>query len=159
MSFAYKPMTEAEAMKARFDLMKDGDYDAVIEKSEAKISGSGNSMIDLSLAVYDENGVEHHIRDFLIFTSRMQWKAGHCADSAGLSDEYLNNTFKPEMLVNKNVRVRVRSQEGNEIPADKLKGKPAGSKYPDKNVIDDYLVRAAKSAPTNSPDFNDDVPF
>lgn len=162
--FNYEVMTEEEAMKARFQLLEDGDYPAVIKKVTPRNSASGNSMFDMDLDIYDDNGTPHNMRDFLVFTTQMMWKVIHCVESGGLVKEYMEKKLTPELLENVNVRVRVKTQLGSEIPLDKLKGKPSGSKYPDKNVIEDYLkpedpLKVKKIAEKKSDFISDDIPF
>lgn len=162
--FDYEVMTEQDAMKERFQLMKDGEYDAVVDKAEARISAnSGNPMMELNLTVYDEEGKPHQIRDFLVFTKNMMWKAIHCADSADLTKEYEEKKFCPELIQGKGVRIKVSTQEGSVIPQDKLKGKAIGSRYPDKNVVDDYVKKDEQkplAKPVEDDPFGQDqIPF
>lgn len=155
--FDYEPMSEQEALKARFHLMRDGEYDAVIDKAEAKPSNAGNNMIKVELSVYDETGKPNPVTDYWVFTPNMMWKAIHGTDSAGLSKEYEEKKFNPDMLCGRNVRVIIGTQVGNKIPLDKLNGKPPGSRYPDKNVVEDYVKNDGKKS-TIKPvdDFKDD---
>lgn len=140
--FAYDAMTEQEAMNSRYQLMKDGEYDAVIITSEDKISAnSGNPMMDMTLHVYDEDGKSHDVRDFLVFTKSMMWKVIHCADSAGLNKEYMEGKFCSDLVNGCSVRVKIGTEIGSEIPEDKLKGKPLGSRYPNKNKVEDYIKK------------------
>ncbi len=160
--FTYDPITEEQAMRERYQLLPDGEYDGVIEKAEARVSGSGNPMIDTTITVYDKQGRTHSIRDFLVFTPNMQWKAIHCAKSCGLEKEYEEKKFCPEIMVKKNVRVLLGSQTGKVIPTEKLNGKAPGALYPDKNVIEDYLARNGETVNkvTAQDDFiSDDIPF
>jgi Protein of unknown function (DUF669) len=162
--FDYDPMTEQEAQEARFDLLPDGEYDALIENSIDKVSAnSGNPMMDMTLLVFDKNGKGHPVRDFAVFTKSMMWKVIHLAESAGLEKEYLEKKFCSAIVRNRSVRVKVSMQKGDEIPVDKLKGKPPGSRYPDKNRIDDYLKKGATPKPVKveEPFLDDDidVPF
>lgn len=140
MAFTYDVLTESEAMQERFQLLKDGEYDAIIASSEDRMSkNSGNPMMDMTLSVYDDNGHIHTVRDFLVFTKSMMWKIVHCADSAGLSKEYLDQKFCSDIIVGKSVRVKISTEEGGEIPLPNLNGKAIGSKYPSKNKVDDYV--------------------
>lgn len=156
----YKAMSEEDVMKARFNLLEDGEYDAVVKVATPSMSKSQNAMADMTLAVFDKMGNAHDIRDFLVFTPNMLWKVKHFCDSAGLEQLYLDEKFTPEHAANQHVRVKVKTQQGNEIPFDKLNGKPVGSKYPDKNVIEDYVI--GKSNVIGKPEdefINDAIPF
>jgi hypothetical protein len=121
-------------------------------------------MYEVDLDIYDVNGVIRSVRDFWVFSRTMSWKVIHAAEACGLIEEYKNKTFLPEVIRNKNCLVSVRTQEGKEIPMDKLKGKPVGSKYPTKNVINDYLKlnQSDINAPVKNKvedQFSDDIPF
>ena len=156
--FQYQIYTEQEALEERFNLLKEGEYDAVITSSQDKVSAnSGNPMMDIILQVFDENGKARDVRDFLVFTKSMMWKVIHFADSAGLISQYEQGKLCSEVAIGSRVRVKITIEEGSEIPADKLKSKPAGSKYPDKNKVEDYV----KKNDQNQEDkiLDDDVPF
>lgn len=161
--FDYEVMNEQEAMNERFQLMKEGEYDAIISASQDTVStNSGNPMMDMTVSIFDDNGKSHDVRDFLVFTKPMMWKVVHCADSAGLIPEYENHKFCSEVVIGKRVRVKITVEQGSEIPPDKLKGKPIGSKYPDKNKIEDYVKKEdQKPLASNRSDsfLDDDIAF
>jgi hypothetical protein len=72
---------------------------------------------------------------------------------------YSSGHFCSAELKDKRVRVKVGTEDGNEIPVDKLNGKSFGSKYPSKNKIEDYLkVDAQRQLPTEALE-DIDVPF
>jgi len=159
----YEVMSEQEAMQERFQLLKEGVYDAVISASMDTISAtSGNPMMAMTVSVYDENGKSHDIKDFLVFTKALMWKVIHFSDSAGVLKEYAEGKLCSDVAINKRVKVKIVVEEGNEIPQDKLKGKPLGSKYFDKNKIDDYVKKSEWNSvdKKSSNNFQDDeVPF
>lgn len=138
--FAYDVMSEQEAIEERFNLLKEGEYDAVVLSSQDKVSAnSGNPMMDVILQVFDENGKAREVRDFLVFTKSMMWKVIRFADSAGLIKQYESGTLCSEKAIDSRVKVKIVIEEGSKIPEDKLKGKPLGSKYPNKNKVEDYI--------------------
>lgn len=142
MGFLYQPITEQEAIEERFNLLKEGEYDAVITASLDKVSAnSGNPMMDITLQVFNEAGKARDVRDFLVFTKTMMWKVIHFADSAGLLPQYEEGKLCSEVAIGNRVRVKITVEKGGEIPQDKLKGKPAESKYPDKNKVEDYIKK------------------
>src|SRR5262245_43701856 len=155
----YKALNEEEALKARFNLLEDGEYDALVRIATQKVSSSGNVMAELILTVFDDQGEGHTITDYLVFTRNMLWKIKHFCDSAGLQEAYLKDSFMPQMAEKQHVRVALSRRTGNEIPVDKLNGKPYGTRYPDKNVVDDYVARTGKplGLPTQPNDQN--IPF
>jgi hypothetical protein len=159
----YEPLTEQEAMQERFQLLKEGEYDAVIAASLDKVSASsGNPMMDMTIQVYDENGKGYDVRDFLVFTKGMMWKVVHFADSAGLLEQYESGKLCSEVAVGNRVRVKIVIEEGSEIPKDKLKGKPIGTKYSSKNKVEDYIKRSehktSAKKTTDDPFEDDDIP-
>lgn len=156
----YRALNEEDVMKARFNLLEEGEYDAVVKVVTHTLSKSNNVMADMTLAVFDKMGNPHDIRDFLVFTDKMLWKIKHFCDSSGQEKLYLDEKFTPEDASNQHVRVRVKIQQGSEIPFDKLNGKPIGSKYPDKNVIEDYVAGKNNVIGKPKDEFVDsDVPF
>ena len=164
MGFSYTIMSEQEAIAERYQMIKPGEYDAIISASVDKVSASsGNPMMDMTLTVFDEYGKDHDVRDFLVFTNSMMWKVIKFANSAGLSNEYGDGKLCSEVAIGKKVRVKIGIDEGKEIPFDKLKDKPMGSKYPDKNKVEDYIKKEDQKPLYNNdlpPDhLDDEVPF
>jgi hypothetical protein len=162
--FSYDPMSEEQAQQERFSLLPEGLYDASIEKFEGRMSSSGNRMVVFDLNVYDNNGHIHSLKDFIAFTPKMSWKLRHHCVSAGLEKEFMAKTWRPHMSVGKMVRVKVVVQAGQEIPADKLKGKAPGAMYPDRNSVDDYIAVSGVNSPATAPShaadgFDDSIPF
>jgi len=159
--FNYTPVTLNEAMQDRFQLLKEGIYDAVIESSQDRLSSSGNPMLDMMLQVYDENGKAHAVRDFLVFTKGMMWKVVHFAAAAKLVKEYEEGKLCSEVAVGATMRVKICIDPGSLIPEDKLNGKALGSKYPDKNKVEEYVCESNKTESSGDIDNNldDDVPF
>lgn len=154
--FNYTPLTLEEAIEERYNLLKGGEYDAVISASHDKQSSTGNAMMDITLQVFDENGKARDVRDFLVFTKTMMWKVIHFADSAGLLKQYEEGKLCSEVAIGQRVRVKIGLEEGSEIPQDKLKGKAAGSKYPDKNKVEDYIKKDDQKPLSSN---NDSDPF
>jgi hypothetical protein len=157
----YRALNEEDVMKARFNLLDDGEYDAVVKMASRRMSQAGNVMADMVLSVFDENGHPHDVRDFLVFTQAMLWKIKHFCDSSGQEQLYKDDKFTPEDAAMQHVRIRLGRQIGNEIPEDKLNGKPYGSRYPDKNVVEDYIAGKNATPPAaKKDDFHDDlIPF
>lgn len=162
--FQYNVMSEHEAMAERFQLMKEGIYEGVVTSSKDTNSSTGNPMMDMIVTVYDENGKAHDIRDFLVFTNAMMWKVIHFANSANILKEYEEGKLCSQVAIDKRVMVKVVVEEGKEISQEKLKDRPAGSKYPDKNKIAEYIKKDLPQEATSQPKINssfvdDDIPF
>ena len=163
MGFSYTVFSEQQAIEERFNLLREGEYDAVISASQDKQSASsGNPMMDLTLQVFDDNGRSRDVRDFLVFTKSMMWKVINFANSAGLMVPYEAGRLCSDVAVGNRVRVKITVEPGSLIPQDKLNGKPMGSRYPDKNKVQDYIKRDAakpKEQPIlNDPFEDDDLP-
>lgn len=138
--FSYEVLTEEEALKERFNILPDGDYDAVVIAAENRLSSnSGNPMIDITLQVFDENGSSQDVRDFIVFTKKMMWKVIHFATSANLMEAYQDQKLSAEVVIGSRVTVKIKTESGGLIPDYKLKGKLPGARYPDKNKVDDYI--------------------
>ena len=158
--FNYEVMSKQDAENNRFQLMEKGQYQAVFIKQTFKQSASGNPMLEVDLEVYDNNGIPHAIRDFLVFSKNMMWKVIHAAESIGKLEEYEKGTFGDVCLVGLSTIVDIDIQAGKPIPSEKLNGKPEGSLYPTRNVINDYIAgnkNITKDASKEA--FNDDIPF
>lgn len=159
--FQYDVMSEQEALAERFQLIKEGIYEGIITSSQDTKSSTGNPMMDMIVTVYDENGKPHEVRDFLVFTKTMMWKVIHFCDSAGILKEYETGNLCSKVAIDKRVMVKIVVEEGKEIPQDKLQGKSMGSRYPDKNKVDEYIKQSDQGSKTpatgdNPPPFTDD---
>lgn len=160
--FDYEPLNEVEVMQLRYQLLPEGTYDATIFKAESKVSKTNKNMLVLQLNVYTPEGSIKSITDYVVLIPTMLWKFRHLCQAADILKEYTEKTFTPDMLEGKNIKIKIKTQAGAEIPMDKLNGKPPGTCYPAKNTIEDYMFTAAKevrhtSEPSN--DFNDDLDF
>ncbi len=158
---SYDPMTKEQAEIERFSLAKEGYYPGFIEDSTDKISKSGNSMMEMQLRLYKEDGSSFSFTDYLVFNPKTMWKVVNCAESSGTIKEYNERKFCSEVVKNKKVKVWVGIQEGQLIPDEKLNGKPSGSKYPDKNVAKDYLKQDQEllGVKENETFSDDEIPF
>lgn len=158
MSYSFNPKTDEEI--ARSNLLEAGVYNFEVGKAERQISQSNNPMAKLNLKVWDANGLVVPVFDYLVFSdvNLCIKKVKHFCEAVGLAEEYKQGQI-PEELEGYSGKLELKVEEGGLIPDDKLKGKPKGSKYPDKNVVVDYIKRttvtaANKDAPAD--DFFDD---
>lgn len=135
MGFNYNAMNEEDCQKARFDLIPDGEYPFYVEGATEKLSKAGNDMIELSLVIWDRDGKEHKIKDFLLATERMMWKNRHFCESTSMIDVYEANQFCASHAVGKNGKCKIGQQKGQ--PKDR--SNPNGEKHPDRNVVVDYI--------------------
>jgi hypothetical protein len=131
--WSYEPLSEEAAEKERqFVLLEDGTYNFEVVSAEAKQSKTGNPMIELHLKIWDKDGKDHLVYDYLVGTSNMAWKLRHFCASIGLSKEYESGTFKPFQSEQKTGIAIISWQAG--------KQKPDGSFYKNKNVVEDYIL-------------------
>jgi len=137
------------------DLLPAGQYDAVIMSAADKVSAvkpdgsGGNEMIELQLQVFDAQGTEFGVQDFLTATPRMQWKIRHLCESAHV--EYEQEDLPASAFEGKNVRINVTVE--------------THPKFGPQNRVADYLPRsngvALKDAPIQNrlDPVDADIPF
>lgn len=150
----YQPKTEEQIAKE--GLLPEAIYEAEIIESEAKTSKSGNEMIALKVKVFDEEGGQHIVFDYIVFGNNFgERKFRHAAVACNLLDKYTAGKLEADDFVNTMCRVEVKQQKGT-------------TEYPNpKNIIFDYIERdqdlqAIKKqvAPKKSDeDLNDGIPF
>lgn len=147
MALKFKPKTEKELQEA--NLAAEGDYDFEVLTAEDTVSKTGNPMIKLKVGLYQGEAIRHHVYDYLL--PAMGHKLRHFCDCTGLLSAYEAGTLCAEDCKGRAGKCRVI------ITEDK------NGKYPDRNAIDDYLIRAPKplAAQTQNdvPPADDDVPF
>lgn len=114
-----------------FPLIEPGDYDFEVEAAEPKRSSSGNDMIALTLKVWDGDGMERKVWDYLVDTDKAEWKTRHFCRSTNMMNAYESGELSADMLIGAAGKCRVNVQKG--------KPNPAGGMYSDKNVVRDYL--------------------
>jgi hypothetical protein len=165
MSYNFNPMTDEE-LEAN-NLIEDGEYDFEVVKSTRSTSSKGNPMAALQITIWDKEGKTHTVFDWLVFSqiNLCIKKVSHFCSAVGLLEEYKKGEI-PEDLERFCGRAIIGQVLGQEIPEEKLQGKPIGSKYPDKNVVVDYVKGSAKprkvgvdKEPSESKEFDDDIPF
>lgn len=142
----FTPKTEKEVAEA--GLLPKGTYDFEIVEAKDKVSKSNNEMIELKVAIYDENGSARFIFDYLL--ESVAYKLRHAAYACGLGAHYENGVLSAHDFVGKSGQAEVIIQ------------KDKTGQYSDKNSVRDYVVGANGTAHKNgnaSADLNDEVPF
>lgn len=152
MSYSFNPMTEEELNSA--SMIEEGFYDFEVVKSTRKTSKSGNPMAELNINVWDKEGKQHLIFDYLVFSTVPLniKKVKHFCDAVGLQDQYKQGQI-PEELERYCGKVLIGIQEE--------KPNPNGGCWPKKNIVVDYLKSDKESSkkPIESNELNDDIPF
>lgn len=135
------------------NLLPEGIYSFQVIKAEEKISKSNNEMIVITLKVWDKDGRERLLTDYLLDSFAKKIK--HFVKVTGLENKYELGSITAEDCLNKIGDVHVIIQKGNP--------KPEGGFYSDKNSVNDYIAKINQNQSTLQPiknDFiDDDLPF
>ena len=144
-----------EALKA-FKPLEPGIYNFQVVNAVAKTSKNGHEMIELQLCIWDRDGRERMIKDWLL--DAMAFKTRHFAEGCGLLDKYNHGEITPDDCFNKSGKVDLVIQKG--------KPRPDGEgNFPDRNSVKDYVksgIKPTESQASNQvEDFFDDsvIPF
>jgi hypothetical protein len=151
MSFSFPVYTneQIEELKVSF-LIDPGSYNFEVLKATNKTSSKGNPMMEMQLKVWDNNGKEHIIYDYLLSSPTWAFKIKHFCESIGLS--YDKGGFETWDCENKFGKCEIIIQKGAK--------KEDGSFYPEKNSVKDYIKKDnLPSTSKNNLDMNDDLPF
>jgi hypothetical protein len=159
MSYSFQPLSDNELNA--INLVEDGEYEFEVVKSTRKTSRAGNPMAELQIKFWDKMGMIHTVYDYLVFSTVPLniRKVKHFCEAVGLDEEYKSGSI-PEELSGYTGEIKISTDPGQEIPEDRLQGKPKGSKYPSKNVVDDYIKGdGIKKMVEKDNLLSDDVPF
>jgi hypothetical protein len=127
MTMSFSPMSEDELNES--GLAPKGEYGFDVLTAKDKISkSSGSPMIEVKIGLYRNGTVANHVYDYLL--PSIPHKLRHFCDSVGLLKQYQSGTLC------------AADCEGRSGTA-KIDIEPAGN-YPAKNVVKDYVLRAAK---------------
>lgn len=147
-----KPLSQDELKQG--DLMENGIYDFQVIKATEKISKSGNEMIELQLKVWESNGRERFIFDYLL--EQLEYKIGHFAECVGLYPKYQDGMLSAHDCEGKSGQCKIYIQKGKDG-------------YSDKNAIADYILdsdaqaakqdRKTKAAEQGDNFVDDEIPF
>ncbi len=151
MNFQPRTVEEITNEKRQFatqSLLPPGWYDFEVMAAEEAVSKkSGKDMIKLKLRVFNPNGGEKHVYDYLIETAPTH--LFDFCESVGLENEYHAGTLTADDCIGKAAKVQI-------IIDDKDKN------YPPKNVAKNYAAPQSfvKTAPDASADVdNDSIPW
>jgi hypothetical protein len=121
MSLSFNPLSEEEVL----NLIEPGIYHfEVKEATEGFSQGSGMPRIALIVKVWDKNGREKIIFDYL--TTSLLYKIKHFCDATGLEKVYESGKFSASDCTGKSgkCKIKIDSQEG----------------YQPKNSVADYVA-------------------
>jgi hypothetical protein len=115
-------LNEAE-LKAQRGTIEPGECDfEVVVAEETTSKASGQPMLKLQLKVWDKNGREGFVFDYI--TADAQWKIKNLCDAIGHSDLYLSGTVHQGSLVGQCGKAMIKIQEdktGKYGPSPKVK--------------------------------------
>ena len=138
------PRTEKEI--AELNLIPPGVYDFEILDGMDKVSKAGSEMIELKLKVWDGNGAERIIFDYLL--DAMAFKLRHAAELCGLIDQYNAGRLNGHSFKGKTGKLKLGIQ------------KDKNGVYADKNVVADYVTQKVVEAMASHKEAIDDaIPF
>lgn len=146
----FKPKSEEEINAE--GLWPMGFYPFEILEGSDEVSGSGNDMIKLKVQLFNQDGDNIIVFDYLL--EKLAYKLRHCAEVCGLLDKYQSGELHGDDFIGKSGSAKVGIQKDKQ------------GQYPDKNTISDYVVQKSQphstpvaSAPVSAPALNDEIPF
>lgn len=150
--------SEEQSQCERFELLPDGIYEFIVTEALFTTSKAGNPMLKLVLSVYDKNGDERRVYDYLLGMQKMAYKVRHFFRSIGLIDEYERGIFNQAiqegqsdlLLRDRRGKAKIGFQTGKE--------KPDGTKYHNSNCVNDYVCESEMN-PQEDNFINDDITF
>ncbi len=146
----FTPKTEKEIQEA--NLIPVGIYPFEIVTAIDTQSNARNDMIKLGIKLWDIEGNERHVYDYLLEV--MEYKLRHCAYACGLGDKYESGVLAAADFEGRTGSLKLG------IKKDKT------GQYPDQNNVSDYIVKDnhENQAPKHdsrpvSAILNDEIPF
>ncbi len=129
MNFTPKTVEEIETEKREFatqSLLPKGWYDfEVMEAEDTKSKKSGKDMIKLKLRVFNPNGGEKHVYDYLIETAPTH--LFDFCESVGLENDYHAGTLTAQDCIGKSAKVKIAIDDKDENYEPKNVAKNYGS--------------------------------
>ncbi len=146
----FQPKSEKDVQAAM--LAPKGDYDFQVLEAQDTVSKTGNAMIKINIGIFRGEAMSNRVFDYLV--PSMEAKLRHFCDTCGILAAYEAGTLSAEDCKGRSGRVRLIIEEDET------------GKYDPKNVVKDYICRAAKPlatttapAPDQIPGAEIDVPF
>lgn len=152
----FTPKTEKEIQEE--NLWPTGEYAFEILEAENAVSKSGNDMIKLKVAIYNDDGNRRVAIDYLM--EAISYKLRHACEACGLLEKYETGFLEAGDFIGKTGFLRLGVQ------------KDKNGQYPDKNAVNDYLKPGDEKAlshhntakgngyqPQVSDPLGDEIPF
>ena len=128
-----QPKSEAEL--AAYKIWKKGEYAFEITEATQKTASTGKIMIEMKVRVFDGDGGEKTITERLLAETPL--KLAHAAQACGIHDKYLAGEIADADFIGKTGRLFLGIEKDKQ------------HKFPDKNVVTDYVVPPAKNGSFN----------
>lgn len=130
-------LSDDELPKNNFEPLPDGEYDFQVKTATAKTSAKGNEMLELVLIVWDQDGKQRQVWDYLTATIEMEHRIRHFCRATGLDEIYNTGNVSPADVAGASGRVILKTQDAR---TDRATGKT----YEARNVVRDYVVPEEK---------------
>jgi hypothetical protein len=139
----FTPKSEEEITSE--NLLPAGIYQFEIVEAKEQVSKSQNEMIKLTLKVWDNDGGEHYVYDYLL--ESIAYKLRHAAEVCNLLDKYESGHLSADDFINKSGSLKL------DIKKDKT------NQYPDQNSVSDYVVLRGGATQLPATVLSDEIPF
>lgn len=152
MSFTF-PVLSEEEIKSASGQLSVGIADFEIFDATHKTSKSGNPMIEIKLKIWDKNGTQGTMWDYLVGIPSSVWKIKSLCIAIGSPAKYEEGSISDEFLVGKSGSCELVEQ----------KDKDGKERIRVKDYIDPAKVPPRNGSkpqdPSKDDDMEDDVPF
>lgn len=158
MSFTFQPLSEEEINA--MSIVSPGIYNFEVIKAEHKTSKANNPMVELQLKIWDNQGRERVVFDYLVSIPSMMYKIRNFCKCIKIMDKYNYGSFNAQDCIGKLGKAEIIIQQGQ--------AKEGGGRYQDKNAVKDYISETQGELQTSfvpkqseiaPPVFDEDIPF
>lgn len=139
---------DAKKEEDLIEMLQPGEGAFEVAKASAKTSKNNNPMIELILKVWDGQGMQGQIYDYMTLNPESKFslrKIRHFCYCVGLQELYENGKLDPSDCAGKSGKIIIGIQ------------KDKTGKYPDKSCVVDYVINDNPN--TVTPPINDEIPF
>ena len=151
------PIDDKTADASGFQPWSAGEYGFEVKDCSEEVSSTGNEMIKLILAIYNQDGAARTVFDYLLSTDKGQWKVRHFCKAIGILAAYEAGNLDVNDIFGKSGRCKIGIR-------------PARDNYAAQNQVLDYLgeaerqtalpvTRPAASVKAPAQDIDDEIPF
>ena len=140
----FQPKSDDELQREM--LIPEGEYNFEITKATEKVSKAGNPMIEIAIKVWDKEGKERYVYDYLM-TSRpsLLYRIKNLCEAIGKNEIYEKGQISETDLYGASGKLTISIQS-------------ASVQHPAKNIVKNYIASEIKPE-ENEDKFDDDLPF